>query len=221
VQDLLNLAQAKVDEAASSAVSKKAAPDTISVTLPGLPAAGSATPSPVPEAKPAVAIEAPPEAKPEVKAAVPPKPKPEKVPEPPQQSPPEPLKPVTLPAALPKPTRPAAPAAAGGGETAAAFYRRGHALVQEEHFADAIPELDQALKLDPTLALAYNARGYANFRLKHLSQALADFDVAILLNPAYANAFQNRSAARRASGDAAGAEADAAKVRELAAKPAK
>jgi tetratricopeptide (TPR) repeat protein len=101
------------------------------------------------------------------------------------------------------------------------LYRRGHALLQDEHFVEAVPLLDEALKLDPTLALAYNARGYAYYRLKHYSQAVADFDVAILLNPAYANAFANRSAARRASGDTAGADADAAKVRELAPKPAK
>jgi tetratricopeptide (TPR) repeat protein len=57
--------------------------------------------------------------------------------------------------------------------------------------------------------------------LKHYDEALADFNAAILINPGYANAFLNRSAARRASGDAAGADADAVKARELAAKTGK
>jgi tetratricopeptide (TPR) repeat protein len=108
---------------------------------------------------------------------------------------------------------PTAPTASA--ETAVTFYWRGLALLQAEHFPEAIEQLDAALKLDPTMALAYNARGYSHYRLKHYGEALADFDIAILLNPAYANAYFNRSSARRVTKDNAGADSDAAKAREL------
>jgi tetratricopeptide (TPR) repeat protein len=113
------------------------------------------------------------------------------------------------------------PAAGATGETATTYYRRGHKLLGDGQLAEAIQQLDAALKLDPTFALAYNARGFAHYLLKHYAEALADFNVAILLNPAYANAYVNRGVVRRATGDAAGAEADAAKARELTAKTGK
>ena len=91
-------------------------------------------------------------------------------------------------------------------------------MMLEEKLTEAIDQFDQALKLDPKMSLALNARGYAHYRLKHLPEALRDLDVAIQLNPNYANAYQNRSSARKASGDAVGAEADAAKARQLTAK---
>jgi tetratricopeptide (TPR) repeat protein len=100
-------------------------------------------------------------------------------------------------------------------------YKRGFALLQEDQIPEAIEQLDSALKLDPTLAVAYNARGYARYRLRQYDRALTDFDAAIRLNPDYANAYQNRSYARRAMKDNAGADADAAKAHDLTAKPNK
>jgi tetratricopeptide (TPR) repeat protein len=111
------------------------------------------------------------------------------------------------------------PAVAAG--EAALSYRRGFALLQEDHLDEAIEQLDEALKRDPTMSLAYNARGYAHYRQKQYGDALADFNIAILLNPAYANAYFNRSYAHRALGETAAADADAAKARELTAKSGK
>jgi tetratricopeptide (TPR) repeat protein len=94
------------------------------------------------------------------------------------------------------------------------FYAKARGLLQDEHFAEAIEQFTEALKRDPSLALAYNGRGYAKTRLRRYAEAIKDFDEAIRLNPNYANAYVNRSAARRLLGDKAGADADQAKARE-------
>jgi tetratricopeptide (TPR) repeat protein len=104
------------------------------------------------------------------------------------------------------------PAPTAGADT---FHARGRKLLADGKFAEAIEQLTLALQLQPSLALAYNARGFAHYRLKQYPQAIADYDEAIRLNPSYANAYLNRSVARRAAGDKAGADADQAKSREL------
>jgi tetratricopeptide (TPR) repeat protein len=99
--------------------------------------------------------------------------------------------------------------------TAAEYHNRGRKLIQEEKYAESIGPLTQAVKLDPFLSQAFNARGYAYFRLKRYKEAIGDFNQAIKLNPIYTNAYVNRGLARREAGDAQGADADQAKVREL------
>lgn len=48
---------------------------------------------------------------------------------------------------------------------------------------DAIPILEQAVKLDPKLALGYQYLGFAEYEDKKYAEALADFTRAIALNP--------------------------------------
>jgi tetratricopeptide (TPR) repeat protein len=100
--------------------------------------------------------------------------------------------------------------------TAAVYHARGRKLIEQEKFAEAVEQLNLAIQIDPSMALAHNARGFAFLRLKQYAAAIADFDAAIRLNPAYANAYRNRAAARRASGDKTGSSADQAKAVSLA-----
>jgi tetratricopeptide (TPR) repeat protein len=211
LQALAAQAQAKVDEIVAKALSNEALPDTISVKLPGTAvtpkpeekatAAAVTQPVTTPPAKPKPEVK--PEVMPAEAAAPPPEPKPVQAP----------VRPSTAAQAAP-----AASPAPAAELTAAQHNALGRKALQDEHFAEAIKELSAALKMDPSLSLAYNARGYAYFRQKKYIDALADFDNAIRLNPAYINAYINRSAARRAAGDAAGADVDMAKVRQLVGK---
>src|SRR5271156_6534582 len=61
-------------------------------------------------------------------------------------------------------------------------YRGGFAAVRGRT-QDAIPILEQAVKLDPKLALGYQYLGFAEYQDKKPAEALADFTRAIALNP--------------------------------------
>jgi tetratricopeptide (TPR) repeat protein len=61
-------------------------------------------------------------------------------------------------------------------------YRGGFAAVRGRT-QDAIPVLEQAVKLDPKLALGYQYLGFAEYQDKKHAEALADFTHAIELNP--------------------------------------
>jgi tetratricopeptide (TPR) repeat protein len=304
VQDLLNLAEAKADQVLAQAVVKPTPVDTVSVRLPGTPAAPAppdaklsppaetlsevkleAAPETKVEAKPEPKSEAPTETQADAKTetvSIPPKPAtpaaaavhapkpaepaaakslpslaamianlktasapgttpakpvtpaPAAVAPPKAATPPAVSAPLKSPAALgiapvklltpgPAPVPPprAAPPAVAGEETASTLYKRGHAYIQDDRFEEAIEQLNGAIKLDPAMSLAYNARGYAHMRMLQYQEALSDFDVAIMLNPDYANAYMNRSSARRLTANITGADADAAKLKELTAKAAR
>jgi tetratricopeptide (TPR) repeat protein len=92
-------------------------------------------------------------------------------------------------------------------------------MAQAFQYREAIEELNQAIDLAPALAIAYNARGFAWFKLHELTRAIEDLDTAIRLNPRYANAYHIRGVVRRALGDRAGAEQDAALEWALTVKP--
>jgi tetratricopeptide (TPR) repeat protein len=69
--------------------------------------------------------------------------------------------------------------------------------------------------MDPANSLALNGRGYAQLRLRNYQGAINDCTQAIRLNPSYANAYLNRSVAKRAMGDVAGARDDQHRAAEL------
>ena len=95
---------------------------------------------------------------------------------------------------------------------------RGRDLTNRHMYKEAIEEFNAALQESPDFTQALNARGFAYVLTRAWANALKDLDEALRLDPNYANAYMNRAVARKGAGDAAGAEADQAKVRELTAK---
>jgi hypothetical protein len=107
------------------------------------------------------------------------------------------------------------PGAKLDAKSVAARNARGRELMKQGKYREAIEELSLAIRQDPDCTLALNARGFAYYLLRDYTRALADLDAAIRLNPKYVNAYQNRSKARKASGDDAGSAADEQRLREL------
>jgi len=130
--------------------------------------------------------------------------------------------PVTAPPAAKLVSRSAQPLADGSirdavpkGADASYFYRKGRAYADQERFDVAMPFFNQAIQLDPNMAVALNARCYAHLRLHHYDQALADCTEAIRLNPGYSNAYRNRAVAKHFAGDKGGAAEDFRRASEL------
>lgn len=78
----------------------------------------------------------------------------------------------------------------------------------------ALADCNEALRLRPVFAAAYDSRGLVNLRLKRHAEAIADYDSS-LARREYAGSLYGRGLARKQMGDAAGAEADLAKARQI------
>jgi tetratricopeptide (TPR) repeat protein len=89
-----------------------------------------------------------------------------------------------------------------------AAYNRGNAYARIGDYDHAIADYDQAIRLNPTMALAFDNRGRAYSEKNQFERAIADYDQAIRLNPNFANALHNRCWARVALGDTRGALSD-------------
>ena len=63
---------------------------------------------------------------------------------------------------------------------------------QRGNHAEAVRQIDVALKINPKAAVAHNNRGVTLQELKRLDEALASYDKALALKPDYAEALYNR-----------------------------
>src|SRR6516164_757312 len=66
---------------------------------------------------------------------------------------------------------------------------------QRGNHAEAVGQIDVALKINPNAAPTHNNRGIALQELKRFDEALASYDRALAVKPDYAEAFNNRGIA--------------------------
>ncbi|MBD2542408.1 MULTISPECIES: serine protease [Planktothricoides] len=76
-----------------------------------------------------------------------------------------------------------------------AFLEQGNEQYNRQDYESAIASYNQAIRINPELALAYNNRGAAYADQGKLDQAIADYNQAIRINPEDADAYNNRGAA--------------------------
>lgn len=79
--------------------------------------------------------------------------------------------------------------------------REAAKLLSPGNYERAMPQLDQALKTDPTSWNAYLQRGLAKQSLEKLDEALSDFDHALALKPDLVEALTGRAEIFRRQGN--------------------
>lgn len=84
-----------------------------------------------------------------------------------------------------------------GRNLAALYYARGARYFRQQRYAAAIPDFDQAIRLNPAFAQAYTGRCAANAATGKLDRAVADCDRALQLNPKDAQARKLRARLNR------------------------
>ena len=95
-----------------------------------------------------------------------------------------------------------------GWDLVVAYGNRGNANDKLGDYAQAIEDYDQALRLDPNVALTYYNRGITYSDLGDIARAIEDYDQALRLDPGYLDAYNNRGNAYRKIGEAARAIED-------------
>jgi tetratricopeptide (TPR) repeat protein len=103
----------------------------------------------------------------------------------------------------------------GQASEAEQHYQAGNKLRDQRQFEKAIAEYDEALRLDPKLAIAYNNRGGAYDNLGQHQRAIQDLDEALRLDPKLAEAYATRAAAYAVLRKYEEAERDVARAVEL------
>ena len=89
-------------------------------------------------------------------------------------------------------------------------------LRQQRRDPRALSDAEEAVRLDPLMAMAWSERGVARDGKGDLEGALADFDRALTLGPGFAVCWVNRGTTRFKLGDREGARADLDRALELA-----
>src|SRR2546427_528796 len=82
-----------------------------------------------------------------------------------------------------------------GARLAAAYYSRATAHRVDGWYDRAIEDYDQAIRAQPTYALAFNNRGNVYSGKGEVDRAIQDYDQAIRLDPRDASALNNRGLA--------------------------
>jgi tetratricopeptide (TPR) repeat protein len=101
----------------------------------------------------------------------------------------------------------------------ASFYNnRGWALSETGQPEKALEDLNRAIRMEPGYQAAYENRALAWFRLKEHGRAIADYTAAMQISPT-AWQYEKRAEAKRANGDAAGADEDMRKAAGLRGGP--
>jgi tetratricopeptide (TPR) repeat protein len=102
-----------------------------------------------------------------------------------------------------------------GEELAIVLNNRGIAYFKDGRFESAIQDFDQAIALRPNFLSALISRGFAYLIMKNYGVAIAAFDHALEAYPDNAPSLYGRALAKRATGDAAGADAGIAAAQRI------
>lgn len=105
-----------------------------------------------------------------------------------------------------------APVSAQPAQTAVDCYNRGLRYLSDENYDQALDSLNQAIEIDPTLAVAYYNRGLTHYFRRDEDLAIQDFDRALELGFGDAILFRNRGNVFSRKGDVARALADYAQA---------
>ena len=94
------------------------------------------------------------------------------------------------------------------GDLADIYIDRGQSHYTNREWDAAIASFDQAIRLDPDVALAFGNRANAWLMKNDLARALLDYDRALTIDPNYTAAYAGRALIHEARGDIDLARAD-------------
>ena len=98
-----------------------------------------------------------------------------------------------------------APTGSFFASTAADFFQKAQDLMQQKDFAEAVKQLDEAIKKDPEQAEYYFQRAKALIRINRRADGLRDFNQAAHKRPQHAQTWVERGFTRENLGDIPGA----------------